>query len=97
MNEQTYFVYILTRERNSVFYVGVTNDLVKRVYEHKQEFAHGFTKKYCVKQLVYYEEYNDIHEAIYREKIIKKWKRKYKINAIERINPEWRDLYFDLL
>ena len=56
MNEQTYFVYILTRERNGVFYVGVTNDLVKRVYEHKQEFAHGFTKKYCVKQLVYYED-----------------------------------------
>jgi putative endonuclease len=97
MNEQTYFVYILTRDRNSVFYVGMTNDLVRRVYEHKNDLADGFTKKFHVKQLVYYEEYCDVHEAIHREKIIKKWKRRYKINAIERRNPEWRDLYFDLL
>lgn len=91
-----YYVYILTKERNSVFYVGVTNDLVRRVHEHKTNFIPGFTMKYNIKMLVYYEEFDSIEEAIEREKLIKKWKRKYKINAIERMNPEWRDLYFDL-
>lgn len=97
MRNHNYYVYILTRKRNSVFYVGVTNDLIRRVYEHKVGIIEGFTKKYDVKRLVYYEYFDDIHAAIYREKIIKKWKRKYKINAIERMNPEWKDLYVDLL
>lgn len=97
MKEHNYYVYILTRERNSVFYVGVTNDLVRRVYEHKEEIIGGFTKKYDVKMLVYYEHAEDINEAIHREKIIKKWKRSIKVNAIERMNPEWQDLYFDLI
>ena len=92
-----YYVYILTKERNSVFYVGVTTDLIRRVYEHKEDLADGFTKKYQIKELVYYEEYDDMETAIAREKIIKKWKRKYKINAIERMNPDWKDLYFDLI
>jgi len=96
MKNHDYYVYILTRERNSVFYVGVTNDLIRRVYEHKMEIVRGFTKKYNVKILVYYEHFEDIHEAIRREKIIKKWKRRYKINAIERMNPDWKDLFFDL-
>ena len=96
MLEYEYYVYILTKDRNSTFYVGVTNDLKRRVYEHKEEIVTGFTKKYNVKKLVYYEIHNDINEAIHREKIIKKWKRKYKIDAIERMNPEWKDLYFVL-
>ncbi len=97
MREHNYYVYILTRERNSVFYVGVTNDLIRRVYEHKMELADSFTKKHNIKMLVYYEHFEDIENAIYREKIIKKWKRQYKINAIESINPQWQDLYFELL
>jgi putative endonuclease len=92
-----YYVYILTRERNSVFYVGVTNDLLRRVFEHKEEITGGFTKKYGVKKLVYYESHGDIHFAIHREKIIKKWKRKFKISAIENMNPEWKDLYWGLI
>ena len=91
-----YYVYILTRERNSIFYVGVTNNLVRRVYEHKMGLVEGFTKKYNIKSLVYYEQFEDIYLAIAREKLIKKWKRRYKIHAIESINPEWRDLYYDL-
>ena len=97
MKDYSYYVYILTKERNSVFYVGVTNDLIRRVYEHKEGLVPGFTKKYDVKMLVYYECFDDIYEAIHREKIIKKWKRKFKVDAIERSNPEWRDLYFDLI
>jgi putative endonuclease len=94
---QEYYVYILTRERNSVFYVGVTNDLIRRVYEHKNEMVVGFSKKYQTKMLVYYEQFDDIGVAISKEKIIKKWKRRYKISAIERMNPEWKDLYFELM
>jgi putative endonuclease len=97
MREHNYYVYILTRERNSVFYVGVTNDLIRRLYEHKEGLIKGFTQKYNIKKLVYYECTEDIHEAINREKIIKKWKRSIKITAIERMNPDWRDLYFELL
>jgi putative endonuclease len=96
MKNHHYYVYILARERNSVFYVGVTNNLIRRVHEHKEGIFSGFTKKYNVKMLVYYEYCNDIREAIAREKAIKKWKRKYKIAAIESVNPDWRDLYFEL-
>ena len=74
MKNHNYYVYILTRERNSVFYVGVTNNLVRRVYEHKEGKISGFTKKHNVKMLVYYEHFNDIQAAICREKAIKKWK-----------------------
>ncbi|MHB1946883.1 MAG: GIY-YIG nuclease family protein [Gammaproteobacteria bacterium] len=97
MQDYRYYVYILTRTRNSVFYVGITNDLVRRVYEHKMGLADGFTKKHDIKTLVYYEIFEDIYFAITREKLIKKWKRQYKINAIESINPEWKDLYIDLI
>jgi putative endonuclease len=97
MKSHDYFVYILTREKNSVFYVGVTNDLVRRVYEHKNNLFAGFTSKYQVKMLVYYEYFDDIHEAIYREKIVKKWSRKRKMFAIESMNPKWEDLYFSLI
>ena len=96
MRDYHYYVYILTREKNSVFYVGITNNLVRRVYEHKMGLVEGFTKKYNIKKLVYFEEFNDVYLAIAREKLIKKWKRRYKINAIESINPEWKDLYYGL-
>jgi putative endonuclease len=97
MKDHNYFVYILASKRNGTFYTGVTNDLIRRVYEHKNDLADGFTKKHNVKMLVYYETTSDIESAIHREKIIKKWKRAYKLDAIERMNPDWRDLYFDLI
>ncbi len=92
----SYYVYILTNKPKGIFYVGVTNDLQRRVFEHKQEMALGFTKKYKLKKLVYYEVYEDIRDAIAREKLIKKWKRSIKIEATEKTNPEWKDLYFEL-
>jgi putative endonuclease len=91
-----YFVYILAKARNSTFYTGVTNNLIKRVWEHKEGVADGFTKKHGIKTLVYYEIYGDISLAIHREKIIKKWKRSYKMDAIEKVNPDWKDLYFEI-
>ena len=91
-----YYVYLLTRERNSIFYTGVTNNLIRRVYEHKMEIIKGFTQKHNVKQLVYFEHCENILSAIQREKTIKKWKRRFKIDAIEKLNPQWRDLYYEL-
>lgn len=93
----TYYTYILSNQRNSVFYTGITNNIVRRTYEHRQGFAKGFTKKYKVKKLVYFEIYDDVGDAICREKLIKRWKRCLKINAIERMNPKWKDLYFDVI
>lgn len=93
MNNKQYYVYILAKAPNSTFYVGVTSDLAKRVWEHKHEVADGFTKKYGIKTLVYYEVYEDINEAIRREKRLKKWNRSWKIKVIEEMNPEWSDLY----
>lgn len=87
-----YYVYILTNVYNTVFYIGVTNNIVKRVFEHKAGVVEGFTKKYKVKKLVYLEEYNDIKEAIAREKQLKNWHRDWKINLIKKINPEFKDL-----
>jgi len=92
-----YYIYILASRRNGTLYIGVTSDLIKRVYEHKNNLVGGFTKKYNVHRLVYYEKTEDISSAIMREKRIKKWKRTWKIELIEKSNPEWRDLYFDLL
>ncbi len=91
-----YFVYILTRKRNSTFYIGVTNNLFRRTDEHKTGIANSFTKKYNIKMLVYYEMHDDILTAIYREKLIKKWRRKIKIKAIEKMNPNWEDLFLKL-
>lgn len=93
MLTKLYYVYILTNKKNGTFYTGVTNNLVRRVWEHKEELVDGFTKKYKLKILVYFEEYNNINYALQREKTIKKWKQAIKINAIERINPKWEDLY----
>jgi putative endonuclease len=96
-SKSQYYVYILASKRNGTLYIGVTSDLVKRVYEHKNDLVSGFTKKYHVHNLVYYETTEDIDSAIKREKQLKKWKRKWKIELIERENPEWKDLYFYLL
>ena len=96
MEYRQYYVYILAKKRNSTFYVGVTNDLIRRVWEHKTGVVKGFTWKYDVKQLVYYEVTDDIEQAIWREKLIKKWRREIKLEAIERMNPEWKDLYYEL-
>jgi len=92
-----YFVYIMTNKRNGTLYIGVTGDLATRVYEHKNSMVDGFTKKYNLKLLVYYEITNDVGEAILREKGLKKWNRQWKIDLIERSNPNWRDLYSELL
>jgi putative endonuclease len=91
-----YHVYILTNKPKGIFYVGVTNNLQRRVFEHKQEMALGFAKKYKLKILVYYESYEDVRDAIAREKLIKKWRRSIKIEAVEKDNSQWRDLYFEL-
>ncbi len=91
-----YYVYILTNKLNTVLYAGVTNDLKKRVYEHKHKFIDGFTKKYNVNKLVYYEVFEDIVQAISREKQIKGWLRRKKIELINSMNPDWKDLYEDL-
>ncbi len=92
-----YYVYIMASGRNGTLYVGVTNDLLKRACEHKNEAADGFTRKYPVHQLVYYEETSDVREAIEREKNIKKWRRQWKIELIEQMNPEWKDLYEEMV
>jgi putative endonuclease len=86
-------VYILASKRNGTLYTGVTSDLVKRVYEHKNGLAGGFTKKHKVHQLVYFELHEDMHAAIVREKQIKKWNRAWKLELIEKSNPAWKDLY----
>lgn len=92
-----YFVYIVASKRNGTLYIGVTNDLMKRIYEHKNNLVEGFTNKYRVHTLVYFEEHSDINQAILREKQMKKWKREWKLNLIEKLNPEWRDLYGEVI
>ena len=95
-NKNQYYIYILANKRNGTLYIGVTSNLVKRVYEHKNNIVDGFTKKYSIHKLVYYEITDDIESAIRREKQLKKWNRKWKMNLIEKNNPEWKDLYFGL-
>ena len=91
-----YYTYIMASQRNGTLYIGVTANLLKRVYEHKHDLVDGFTKKYQVHKLVYFEETPDIRSAIQREKQLKKWNRKWKIELIEKQNPKWKDLYNDL-
>lgn len=88
-----YYVYILASKRNGTLYIGVTNDLVRRIYEHKHNLVEGFTKRHNVHELVYYEQGEDIYEAISREKQLKAWQRKWKIELIEKSNPQWKDLF----
>ena len=91
-----YYVYILASKKNGTLYIGVTNDIIRRTYEHRNGLIEGFTKKYNVKLLVYYEIHQDINEAIKREKALKKWLRKWKIELIEKSNPDWKDLYDEI-
>ena len=93
----SYYVYIITNDGNRVLYVGVTSDLVKRIYEHRNALIEGFSKRYHLKKLVYFEETSDILSAIEREKKLKKWKKEYKISLVSKFNPEWKDLYHDIL
>lgn len=95
-----YFVYILTTKSNRALYTGVTNDLSRRIYEHKNYLEEGnntFTKRYKINKLVYFEVFGSIHFAIEREKQIKQWNRKWKIHLIEKLNPNWNDLYESLI
>jgi putative endonuclease len=87
------YVYLLASGKHGTLYVGVTNDIVRRVYQHKTKVFRGFTSRYHVHQLVWFESYDDPLNAIVREKEIKKWRRDWKINLIEQSNPEWVDLY----
>ena len=91
--KEKYYVYVMTNIHNKVLYIGVTGDLIKRVYQHKEKLVDGFTKDYNVCKLVYYEIFEDIKYAIEREKQLKKRKREKKEEIINKSNPEWRDLY----
>lgn len=91
------FVYILTNTKNTVLYAGVTSNLVKRIYEHKNKEVPGFTKKYNLHKLIYYEIFEDIVNAIIREKQIKGWLRSKKVSLIGKVNPGWNDLYMSII
>jgi putative endonuclease len=91
-----YFVYVMASWRNGTLYVGVTGDLLKRVWEHREGVVDGFTKKHGVHLLVHYEAFADVEAAIHREKRLKKWNRAWKLRLIEESNPEWRDRFADL-
>jgi putative endonuclease len=97
MKNKQYYVYILTTNKNTTLYTGVTNNLIRRVYEHKNHFVEGFTKRYNIHKLVYYEVAENAMAAIEREKQIKGWGRKKKIEEITVFNPEWKDLYEGLV
>ncbi len=91
------YVYMTTNKSNRVIYTGVTSDLIKRIYEHKEKLVDGFTKKYCATKLIYYEISDSIESAIARERQIKGWVRQKKVNLITSANPEWKDLYSELI
>jgi putative endonuclease len=94
-NVHQYYLYILSNKYNGTLYIGVTNDLERRMFEHKGKLIDGFTKKYNLNRLIYFETFQYINNAIKREKNMKKWKRQWKINLIEEENPNWRDLSKD--
>ena len=93
--KNTYYVYIMGNERPTL-YIGITNNLIRRVYEHKNSFVDGFTKKYCLKKLLHFEEFDRSIEAIAREKQLKHWNREWKLNLIRKVNPEFKDVYADI-
>src|SRR6266516_3286165 len=95
--EKSFYVYILTNQRNGTLYIGVTSNLVQRAWQHKNGLADGFTKRYGVKSLVWYEAHDCAESAITREKQIKKWKRAWKVQLIEAPNPYWNDLYPEIV
>lgn len=93
MRAYSFYVYILASNIGGTLYIGVTNDLIRRIYEHKSKAAESFTKRYDVDRLVYFEHFDNIEYAMHREKRLKKWKREWKITLIEKGNPNWDDLY----
>jgi len=95
-NNKKYYVYLLASKKNGTLYIGTTSNLIRRIYQHKNNLSEGFTKKYSVHNLVHYEEYNDVNVAISREKQLKKWNRQWKLRLIEESNPTWHDLYEQL-
>ena len=95
--DKDYYVYVLANKRNGTLYVGVTSNLIKRIWEHKNKAMEGFTHKYSVNKLVYFEEYSDPENAIKLEKRLKNYNRQWKLELIEKENPEWKDLYTDLV
>lgn len=94
--DKQFYVYILANDRNGTLYIGVTNDLLRRLWEHKNDFVEGFTKTHALHQLVWYEVHQSAYEAIIREKRLKAWKRDWKKRIIEEMNPYWNDLYESL-
>ncbi|WP_203258909.1 GIY-YIG nuclease family protein [Hyunsoonleella ulvae] len=94
-NIHQYYLYILSNKKNGTLYIGVTNDLERRMFEHKNKLVEGFTSKYGLDKLMYFESYQYVNDAIKREKNMKKWKRQWKINLIEEENPNWNDLSAD--
>jgi putative endonuclease len=96
MSAKNYYIYIMTNKWNNVLYTGITNDLKRRVFEHKNKIIKGFTERYNINKLVYYEIYDDVYNAIQREKQIKSWSRKKKIELIKGLNPEFKDLYEEI-
>jgi putative endonuclease len=94
--ERNYYVYILASGMYGTLYIGVTNDLARRAWEHKNNVVKGFSEKYSVHRLVWYEIHEDVLAAITREKQLKKWNRDWKVNLIQKMNPEWRDLFADI-
>ena len=97
MTDQKYYVYIICNKRNGTLYIGITSDLIKRTWQHKNGLVKGFSKQYGLKTLVYFEAYQNVEEAILREKRLKKWNREWKIKLIEKTNPDWKDLYQRLI
>lgn len=94
--ESAYYVYVMANKRNGTIYIGVTNDLMRRVYEHREGLMKGFTKRYGLKMIVYYEVFGSITNAIQRETSLKRWPRRWKLDLIEQRNPQWRDLYEEI-
>ncbi|HMB99429.1 MAG TPA: GIY-YIG nuclease family protein [Flavobacteriaceae bacterium] len=95
INHHQYYVYILTNKKNGTLYIGMTNDLERRMFEHKHKIIEGFTKKYGLDRLIYFEQFQYVNDAIKREKQLKNWNRQWKIDMIEKENKEWNDLSFD--
>jgi len=96
MSNKHYYIYMMTNYKETTLYTGVTNSLERRIWEHKNKATKGFTEKYNVNKLVYFEEYTDIEQAILREKQIKKWSRKRKNDLVNKLNKDWLDLYVDI-
>ncbi|MBM4348320.1 MAG: GIY-YIG nuclease family protein [Deltaproteobacteria bacterium] len=92
MELKQYYVYMLTNKTNRVLYIGVTNDLERRIFEHKNKLVEGFSKKYNLNKLIYYEVTTDVRSALEREKQLKNWHRDWKLNLVKNFNPEWKDL-----